>query len=194
MAKKTKEEAQERERQMEEERIRAGLSAWLTEAADVHSVEDETKAFEERLRNAIGMDVPLSRSFQRDAMRRAAEMRLPALPVPEVSAPPPAPPLRDIEVELRMLEIERLVQRERDEELSRAEMAELAERRARADIERFRRAERANRGWVAPNALVDGVRDTVRPGTSPVGSHAGYRLPDAKPTYVPKLNRVQRLS
>jgi hypothetical protein len=69
----------------------------------------------------------------------------------------------DAEVEARLWEVERVVMRKRDEELSRAEMAELAELRARKQLSQY---------------------------YSKFAAKDNSRSPP-KPSYIPKMNRLQ---
>jgi hypothetical protein len=138
---------------------------------------------------------PLS-STQRDRMREIAEMRM-IEQLPHIGAGASPNPvlsesdilrraqlqrqkqLEDVEVEVMLRQQDRLLEREKEDKLSKAEMAELAEMRARQAITSYRRAESARgrqRGW---NSSTDASRP-INPIDAP--------LP-ILPAYSPKLNR-----
>ena len=101
----------------------------------------------------------------------------------------------DVEVEVAMLRQDRLALRERDDELSKAEMAELAELRARNLINQFRvRDAQRPKAW---NPSVGSPGGLPRPMTTssssvtsaPPSSIFDVPLPPPVPAYVPKLLR-----
>eukprot|EP00672_Neobodo_designis_P028903 CAMPEP_0174835518 /NCGR_PEP_ID=MMETSP1114-20130205/5448_1 /TAXON_ID=312471 /ORGANISM="Neobodo designis, Strain CCAP 1951/1" /LENGTH=671 /DNA_ID=CAMNT_0016069469 /DNA_START=6 /DNA_END=2018 /DNA_ORIENTATION=+ len=186
-AKQERERQREAEREAREREVRDALQDWLKEDRMSFDTEAETKAFAAKMQEAVA-GRPLTESVRRDAMRQAAEQRLPPMPEPRPAVPTAASPdaerlmqtpFKDIEVELRMLESEREVQREVDDALSRAEMAAIAERRARETVDRFRRQEQRNRPWSK------GAVGTYEP--PPVASSPGA----AGVAYTPKLSRLR---
>jgi hypothetical protein len=197
-AKRQAQEDRERAKMHQELQVQAAVAAWLQDDHGVYNPQAETEEFARRMQAALGTGDAgnvLTNTMKRDAMRQAAEARLPPMPsVPSATRIEATMPFggasdvrqraqqrsqRDIEVELVLLEAERAVQREHDDELSRAEMADLAEKRAREQIAQFKRAERANAPWSRPT-----TGSYEAPPPPPVA---------AKPGYAPKLSRLRRI-
>jgi hypothetical protein len=197
-AKRQAQEDRERAKMHQELQVQAAVAAWLHDDHGVYNPQAETEEFARRMQAALGTGDAgnvLTNTMKRDAMRQAAEARLPPMPsVPSAMRIETTMPFggagdvrhraqqrsqRDIEVELVLLEAERAVQREHDDELSRAEMADLAEKRAREQIAQFKRAERANAPWSRPT-----TGSYEAPPPPPVA---------AKPGYAPKLSRLRRI-
>jgi hypothetical protein len=190
-AKRERDRVKEQEREAREREVRDALQNWLKEGEDgvrgALTTEQETQEFAARMQLAAGAR-PLTESVRRDVMREVAEQRLPPMPeprpvVPPSPPPPPPEPFRDIEVELRLLESEREVQREVDDELSREQMAAIAERRARQSIASFRRQEQRDRPWSR------GAVGTYEPTPLPASSDAAV----GGVGYKPKLSRLRRI-
>lgn len=164
--KRQREAAREEERRRREEQVHAAVRDWMgkaetwkDEAPSMGEMAEHLSRLDAYVRKAnrpsstpkvnvplpepslplSARDAPVSREEKvRIAEARLDEVmaaRLPPVPTP---TPVKEPEMVDVEVERALVEVERQVTRERDEELTRAEMAEIAERRARQMIAHYR--------------------------------------------------------
>ena len=185
--KRRREDAKEKVRSERESALAAQVAKWMTNTDRVYrpkaeagdSAEAQMRQFE-RMSQSLGVNGTES-ALTHSEMGRRAEDRLP--PMPQLPSREPSPPPPDHEVELRMLEVERLVYRDHDEDISRQSMAELAEKRARKMIDTYERDQRKlPKKWVRPPGAAVGV-------PVPTNSGAGVGVP-VPGVYVPKMKRM----
>eukprot|EP00658_Telonema_sp_P-2_P055450 TRINITY_DN44078_c0_g1_i1.p1 TRINITY_DN44078_c0_g1~~TRINITY_DN44078_c0_g1_i1.p1 ORF type:complete len:481 (-),score=134.34 TRINITY_DN44078_c0_g1_i1:99-1403(-) len=169
---KLKEERQkkrEAEREAREKAIREGVQEWANRGAQP-VVSMEGSVLEKHLRAMADFESGGAQLNMSQKAREAEERIMHMYKTPTASEKqrrdkPPTPepaPMRDIEVEHALWQAEQRVLQEEEAELTRAQMAEIAEQRARVLISNF-----ATRSGTAPKTPL-------------------------KPSYVPKLNRLQK--